>query len=186
MSDYNFVNEMAGTEFESRAKITKRLVEKWGKTGLLKKLSTKKAQVMANLLETEAIGLKQLNEASTVSDIAGFNKIAFPLVRRVFAQLIANEIVSVQPMSLPSGLLFYLDFTFERNKSGFSSGGSLYGTRSAVTNSPLEGIGAQTAGGGFYELNSMIIGMGIIDDDTFAAVMVGAICPSWDSSVRRA
>ncbi len=154
MSDYNFINEMVSTEFESRAKITKRLVEKWGRTGLLKKLSTNKARIMANLLEAEAIGLKQLNEASTVSDIAGFNKIAFPLVRRVFAQLIANEIVSVQPMSLPSGLLFYLDFTFERNKSGFSSGGSLYGTRSSVTNAPLEGIGAQTAAGGFYELNS--------------------------------
>jgi len=152
--NYNFINEMAGSEYETRAQITKRLVSKWGKTGLLKKLSESKASVMANLLETEAKSLKQLNEASTVADIAGFNKIAFPLVRRVFAQLIANEIVAVQPMSLPSGLLFYLDFTFERFKSGFSAGGSVYGNRAGVDNSVLQGIGAQNAAGGFFELNS--------------------------------
>lgn len=152
--NYNFINEMAGNEYETRAEITKRLLTKWGKTGLLKKLSESKAQVMANLLETEAKSLKQLNEASTVADIAGFNKIAFPLVRRVFAQLIANEIVAVQPMSLPSGLLFYLDFTFERFKSGFSAGGSMYGSRGSVNNTTLDGIGAQNAAGGFYELNS--------------------------------
>lgn len=152
--DYNFIKEMAGTELESRAIITKRLVDKWKGTNLLKKLSEKKQQIMANLLESEARGLKQLNEASTVSDIAGFNKIAFPLVRRVFAQLIANEIVAVQPMSLPSGLLFYLDFYFDRNKSGFSTNGSIYGTRAAVDNVSLQGIGAQQATGGFFQLNS--------------------------------
>jgi hypothetical protein len=154
MSNYDFIKEMAGTELDSRAQITKRLVDKWGKTNLLKKLSKSKGQIMANLLEQEAKGLKQLNEGSTVSDIAGFNKIAFPLVRRVFAQLIANEIVSVQPMSLPSGLLFYLDFTFDRNKGGFSSGGSVYGNRTPIVNQTLDGVGGMTAGGGFYELNS--------------------------------
>lgn len=152
--NYNFINEMAGAEYETRAQITKRLVSKWGRTGLLKKLSEAKASVMANLLETEAKSLRQLNEASTVSDIAGFNKIAFPLVRRVFAQLIANEIVAVQPMSLPSGLLFYLDFTFDRNKSGFTAGGSVYGNRGTVDNLVLQGVGDQKATGGFYELNS--------------------------------
>jgi len=152
--NYQFINEMAGNEYETRAVITKRLISKWGKTGLLKKLAEHKTGVMANLLENEAKALRQLNETSTVSDIAGFNKIAFPLVRRVFAQLIANEIVAVQPMSLPSGLLFYLDFTFDRFKSGFSSGGSVYGDRGSVNNSPLQGIGAQTAAGGFYQLNS--------------------------------
>lgn len=154
--NYDFIKEMAGSDLQSRAQITKKLVEKWGKTGLLKKLNPTKTQVMANLLENEASGLKQLNEVASVSDIAGFNKIAFPLVRRVFAQLIANEIVSVQPMSLPSGLLFYLDFYFDRNKSGFASGGSLYGNRTPATvdNVQLQGIGGNSAAGGFYELNS--------------------------------
>ena len=150
----SFIDSMAGQDMQSRAIITKRLVQKWSKTGLLKKLNEKKSQVMANMLEEEAKALKQLNESSSVSDIAGFNKIAFPLVRRVFAQLIANEIVSVQPMSLPSGLLFYLDFQFDRNKSGYYQGGSIYGARNNPWNSPSQGVGDMVATGGFYELNS--------------------------------
>ena len=43
-------------------------------------------------------------------DVEGFAAVAFPIVRRVFAGLIANDLVSVQPMSLPSGLIFFLDF----------------------------------------------------------------------------
>jgi hypothetical protein len=130
-----------------------RLIKKWSRVGLLEGLEGRKAQNMARMLENEAIGLRTLNE-SQVGDIAGFNKIAFPLVRRVFAQLIASEIVSVQPMSLPSGLLFYLDFVWDRTVPGYSSGGSVYGDRSAVANQKLEGIGAQNPTGGFYELNS--------------------------------
>jgi hypothetical protein len=42
----------------------------------------------------------------------GFTKLSFPLVRRVYPNLIANEIVSVQPMTGPTGALFYLDYKF--------------------------------------------------------------------------
>jgi hypothetical protein len=49
-------------------------------------------------------------------DVEGFASVAFPIVRRVFGSLIANDLVSVQPMSLPSGLIFFLDFTYGENK----------------------------------------------------------------------
>ncbi len=151
----DMINELTKEYSEiNRGAETKKLIEKWNRVGLLKNLGGNKLQNMAKLLENEAIGLRALNESSTVGDIAGFNKIAFPLVRRVFAQLIANEIVSVQPMSLPSGLLFYLDFVWERTVPGFSAGGSVYGARENVVNQKLEGIGAQQAAGGFYGLNS--------------------------------
>lgn len=45
-----------------------------------------------------------------------FTKVIFPMVRRVYPTLIANEIVSVQPMTLPSGSLFELDFKYEKEK----------------------------------------------------------------------
>ena len=154
MSDYKFISNMVAPDEINRQNEAKALVSKWAKTGLLKKLTDRKAQVMSRLLDTEAKELKKLNEASTISDIAGFNKIAFPLVRRVFAQLIANEIVAVQPMSLPSGLLFYLDFKYDRTKNSFSSGGSVYGSRDSVFNQGLQGIGGQNATGSFYELAS--------------------------------
>ena len=143
--EYNDVNRNA----EAKA-----LVEKWSRTGLLTKMGGKLKSNMARLLENEAIGLRKLNEDSSVGDIAGFNKIAFPLVRRVFAQLIANEIVSVQPMSLPSGLLFYLDFNYDRNNArDYDKEGSVYGDRGAVLDQKYDGIGGQQTTGGFYNLN---------------------------------
>lgn len=133
----------------------KRITEKWDRTGLLKGLkdvSGNQAKTnMARLLENQCAEL--LKEASEVSDIKGFQNIAFPIVRRVFGGLIANELVSVQPMSLPSGLLFYLDYTYANaNKAGnqnldWSAGGSVYGDQTAPG---TENLGT----GGHYYLNS--------------------------------
>jgi hypothetical protein len=95
------------------AKEGQALLNKWGQTGLLEGLADgHQKSSMARLLENQAKEL--LREASTMSagDVAGFSAVAFPIVRRVFAGLIANDLVSVQPMSLPSGLIFFLDFTF--------------------------------------------------------------------------
>jgi hypothetical protein len=104
------------------------LLNKWEKTGLLEGIGNDVSrQGMARLLENQAAQL--LKEASTMSGGAaeGFASVAFPLVRRVFGGLLANDIVSVQPMSLPSGLIFFLDFTFNSARGGAAAGESLYG-----------------------------------------------------------
>ncbi len=109
------------------------LLNKWEKTGLLEGLNTDSAKDgMARLLENQAKEL--LREASTMagSDVEGFAAVAFPIVRRVFGSLIANDLVSVQPMSLPSGLIFFLDFTVDSArpspaKAGYPADTSLYG-----------------------------------------------------------
>ena len=103
------------------------LLNKWEKTGLLEGLeSDSSRQGMARLLENQAAQL--LKEASTMSggSVEGFASVAFPLVRRVFGGLLANDVVSVQPMSLPSGLIFFLDFTTNQ-KGTADAGTSLYG-----------------------------------------------------------
>ena len=90
---------------------TKAVVGKWETSGLLEGLKTERERsTMAVLLENQAKEL--LREANTMSsgDVQGFAAVAFPIVRRVFAGLIANDLVSVQPMSLPSGLVFFMDF----------------------------------------------------------------------------
>jgi len=95
------------------------LLSKWERTGLLEGLDNdRKKQSMARLLENQAKEL--LRESSTMSggDVEGFAAVAFPIVRRVFAGLIANDLVSVQPMSLPSGLIFFLDFTVSQTAGG--------------------------------------------------------------------
>ena len=104
----------------------KRLVEKWSRTGLLRGLDGQHRENMAGLLENQAAQL--LREANSIGtgagggtasgDLNGFTNIAFPIVRRVFGGLVANELVSIQPMSLPSGLLFYLDYTYGSRVGG--------------------------------------------------------------------
>ncbi len=114
------------------------LLNKWSQTGLLEGLNNEhQKSTMARLLENQAKEL--LREASTLAagDVEGFAAVAFPIVRRVFAGLIANDLVSVQPMSLPSGLIFFLDFVFSPNlgatgtqtdRLGNTAERSIYGT----------------------------------------------------------
>jgi hypothetical protein len=123
------------------------LLNKWKKTGLLEGLeSERKQNSMARLLENQAKELLRESSSMSAGDVEGFAAVAFPIVRRVFAGLIANDLVSVQPMSLPSGLIFFLDFTFSDNlgtgtissRSGNSAGDSIYGT---------DRVGSQVTGG---------------------------------------
>jgi hypothetical protein len=152
MSD--ILKEMAdGIHARDERKEAVRLVTKWERTGLLEGLAKTKKATMARLLENQAAQL--LSESSSTGDITGFQNVAFPIVRRVFAGLIANELVSVQPMSLPSGLLFYLDYRFDMKKAGnsldkvtdFSAGGSLFGDQ---TEPGTENLGT----GGFFNMGS--------------------------------
>jgi hypothetical protein len=134
------------------------LLEKWERTGLLEGISNEGSRNgMARLLENQAAQL--LKEASSMAagDVQGFASVAFPIVRRVFGGLIANELVSVQPMSLPSGLIFFLDFTHTDARLAFNEGqvaDSLYG--GGVVGSQITGgvSGLDEADGGFYNLNN--------------------------------
>ena len=153
----NFVEQMTAeyNPVNRNAKL-QTIMEKWSRTGLLKKLDDNKSQVVAQLLENQALELRNqmLTEETQTGNVAGYNKIAFPLVRRVFGQLLASELVAVQPMSLPSGLLFFLDFKYDRMKSGSATaGGSVYGDLTSAgpnRNKALTGIGVQSASGGMY------------------------------------
>ena len=132
----NVVNQLLETAnpYKSVQKDAAKLAGKWGKSGLLEGISndTDKSN-MAIMLENQA---KQLVvEASTTgtggtwTDGTGgqYAAVALPLVRKVFGQIAAKEFVSVQPMSLPAGLVFYLDFQYGNNKKPFATGNSLYG-----------------------------------------------------------
>ena len=140
------------------------LLNKWEKTGLLEGLDNDRTKnSMARLLENQAKEL--LREASSMSagDVEGFAAVAFPIVRRVFGGLIANELVSVQPMSLPSGLIFFLDFEYTDNmfpgasavENAFQANTSLYGggvVGSQITGGvDLTGVSAER---GPYALNN--------------------------------
>ncbi len=140
------------------------LLDKWEKTGLLEGLGNDHVKNgMARLLENQAKEL--LREAASTmqgGDVEGFAAVAFPIVRRVFGGLIANELVSVQPMSLPSGLIFFLDFTYggtdvATERLANAVGDSLYGggvVGQAITGGVDLSAELGTAAGGFYNLNN--------------------------------
>ena len=124
------------------------LLRKWSQTGLLEGLSGEEQKAsMARLLENQARELLRESNTMAGGDVEGFAAVAFPIVRRVFAVLIANDLVSVQPMSLPSGLIFFLDFKFSdtnpANGRLGQNGESIYG----------QGVLASTVTGG-VQLNS--------------------------------
>lgn len=146
------------------------LKRKWAATGLLKGLKDEVAvRNMVRLLENQAGDLKRmkkawsgglLQESTTMAsgDIEGFATVAFPMVRRVFAKLVANDLVAVQPMSLPNGLIFFLDFKYGTSNSGqngqYVNGSSVYGQ--GVLGSQITGGVSLTGGNaeaGFYNLN---------------------------------
>jgi len=122
---------------------TRQLQSKWAQTGLLEGLKEREQSQMAVLLENQAKQL--LDEATNTGTSANseeWSGVALPLVRRIFGEIASKEFVSVQPMNLPSGLIFYLDFKYGTSTAGRTAGGA---------NSSLFGGtgGASAAGAGF-------------------------------------
>jgi len=95
------------TVFRNLAEQRQAIVRNWDDSGLLEGLRGMKKANTAQLMENQAQAM--LNEVTLDSSAGRFDTVAFPIVRRVFSRLLANEIVSVQPLALPSGLLFYMD-----------------------------------------------------------------------------
>ena len=115
---------------------TRGLKNKWEKTGLLEGLTgATEEHGMAVILENQA---KQLLDETTKTGFSGgseeWSGVALPLVRRIFGEIAAKEFVSVQPMNLPSGLIFYMDFKYGTTGKGYgdASSTSLYGGTSAA------------------------------------------------------
>ncbi len=129
------------TIFKDLAEQRKAIVKNWGESGLLDNLSGMKRTNIAQLLENQAH--QMLNEVTLDASAGRFDTVAFPIVRRVFSRLLANEIVSVQPLALPSGLLFYMDARVSYDNIGHTGGASDNTQANPISQA------AQTAGVGY-------------------------------------
>lgn len=154
----NLIDEL--TKNMRRPDITaerERLVEKWGSYGLLEGINSfDNRSTLAQVLENQAAQV--LKEASTMSggDVEGFAAVAFPIVRRVFGNLMATDLVAVQSMSLPSGLIFFLDFTYTNSRlAGQVAGESVFGQgvvgKQITSGVNLDGANAEKSA---YSLNN--------------------------------
>ena len=157
-----------------------RLASKWEKTGLLEGLGEIDRNNMSLILENQA---KQLVVESSqtgggTSSVGTFTAgtgeqwagIALPLVRKVFGQIAAKEFVSVQPMSLPSGLVFFLDFQYGTSKSGskFTQGGNVFGAGSLYGQTDQDPVTNGLYGAGKWTYSSNVTSSATTTDVTQA------------------
>jgi hypothetical protein len=131
---------------------TRQLKSKWEKTGLLEGMKDRDQHSMAVLLENQAKQL--LDEATQTGTSSGseeWSGVALPLVRRIFGEIASKEFVSVQPMNLPSGLVFFLDFKYgsSQGAAGQFGGKSLFGGTNATGSAANFGR-TDAATGGLY------------------------------------
>jgi len=141
--------------YRQRQEETRGLVKKWEPTGLLEGINEEqRVHGMAVLLENQARQL--IDEASSTGTSANseeWSGVALPLVRKIFGELAAQEFVSVQPMNLPSGLIFYLDFKYGTAQPGNNQGEQVFGITSG-SGDPKQGLyGAGRFG---YSINEAV------------------------------
>ena len=166
----NLLNESAQNAQQAQFTVAQRLAKKWAKSGLLEGLQDYDRANMAIILESQAKQLivesSQTNGGVTQANGATFTPgtgeqwagVALPLVRKIFGQIAAKEFVSVQPMNLPAGLVFYLDFQYggangQSSPFRFNNGTSVYGQQTA--NFGNAASGALYGAGTFnYSLNA--------------------------------
>jgi hypothetical protein len=165
-------------ESSNQAKVifddAKKLSQKWTKSGLLEGIKSENDRnTMAMLLENQAKQLvTEASQTGTVSSPGGYgseawNGVALPLVRRVFGEIAAKEFVSVQPMNLPSGLVFYLDFKYGSNfPEPFTNGGSLYGADATTNVTDITSQSLYGAGRFGYSINQFTASINSITGST--------------------
>ena len=166
MSQLNTLLESAAGSWKNMQSDAARLASKWNRTGLLEGLDTEiNKNNMSLILENQA---KQLVTEASLSGggVAGgtftagtgeqWAGVALPMVRKVFGQIAAQEFVSVQPMNLPSGLVFFLDFQYGTEKTPFTAGGDVYGSGSmyGLTEGDAPSEGLYGAGRFGYSINN--------------------------------
>ena len=158
MSSFDKIEKLMDSYDPVRSRLaeTEKLVQKWEPTGLLEGLEdTTKQHGMAVLLENQA---RQLIDESSKTGGSGseeWSGVALPLVRRIFGELAAQDFVSVQPMNLPSGLIFYLDFKYgTAQTANHVQGSHVHGNTSA---SAADASGGLYGAGKFgYSINDVV------------------------------
>ena len=125
---------LPNSEYKTQQQAARGLVSKWEKTGLLEGLDKEyEKSGMAVLLENQARQLvTESSQTGTQTNSEEWAGVALPLVRRIFAEIAAKDFVSVQPMNLPSGLVFFLDFKYGTSQPGFNTNSGRTSQRDSV------------------------------------------------------
>ena len=177
MSQLNSLLESSASNWKNMQSDAARLADKWEKTGLLEGMDSEiHKNNMSMILENQAKQLvveqsstNQGGGTFTAGQGAQWAGVALPLVRKVFGQIASKEFVSVQPMNLPSGLVFFLDFQYGQEKQKdfgpagdvYTSPASMYGdTDPGADNDPSGGL--YGAGRFAYSINQFSASVDVV------------------------
>lgn len=106
MKDLLTSGQVGNVELNAQKKIREDIQKRWERVGLVDGLEGHIKETVATLYENQARHL--IYEATSADNSGSFETVVFPLIRRVFSKLLANDIVSVQAMNLPIGKLFFI------------------------------------------------------------------------------
>lgn len=106
MREFLSSGQIGNIELNEQKRIRKEITNRWDSIGMTEGLKGVMKENIATLFENEAKML--LSEASDAQNSGSFETVVFPIIRRVFSKLLANDIVSVQAMNLPIGKLFFM------------------------------------------------------------------------------
>ena len=117
MREFLTSGQVGNIELNEQRRIRQEISKRWDALGMTEGLKGQIKDNIATLYENEAKAL--LSEATDAGNSGSFETVVFPIIRRVFSKLLANDIVSVQAMNLPVGKLFFmLPVTSEREFNG--------------------------------------------------------------------
>ena len=171
------IEKLMGSYDSQRSRLaeTQKLVDKWEPTGLLEGLDDSNRQHgMAVLLENQARQLiDESSKTGTASNSEEWSGVALPLVRRIFGELAAQDFVSVQPMNLPSGLIFYLDFKYGTAQTAHHSKASQIHGNTSASNADASG-GLYGAGQFGYSINNQVSTVLTLDSSVAAGTYTTA------------
>jgi len=131
LNERNNLNTIQGvvTPLDDTKRRARVLVRNWERTGLLEGLEGYDKSNMAILLENQARQLlKEATQTGTTENSEEWSGVALPLVRKIYSEIPSKNFVSVQPMNMPNGLVFYMNFKYGTTKTPFTSGQDIFGT----------------------------------------------------------
>jgi hypothetical protein len=155
-------------------------INKWEKLGFLDDLQGHIKENIAQLYENQASYL--INEASSTDSSGSFETVVFPIIRRVFSKLLANDIVSVQAMNLPIGKLFFFVPLIQDRRNGnghFAPYGSNSANESATPSGNYTGRNLYDA---FYEDSTTESGLFDYSKGAYSAVTATAVTVAWNNA----
>jgi len=187
MSQLNSLLESSAKGWKNMQSDAARLASKWEKTGLLEGMDSEvHKNNMSLILENQAKQLvveqSQTNQGGasfTPGQGAQWAGVALPMVRKVFGQIAAKEFVSVQPMNLPSGLVFFLDFQYGQDKElNFGPAGDVYSSPASMYGNTNPGAGTNPSDGLYgagrfgYSINQFSASVDSVDSGSATWAMV--------------